>query len=236
MHDYMHALFVDGVINLTIYLCFEEYIKAGQVGVYEAFSEFLSNWFFPGRLHADHLSEIFAGHRRDKHRDAHHIKCQASDMLTLIDVLSLYVRTVLLASNINADCNAASHALLLLIELAHLIVATSRVTVSPACLLALMHRFLDAFTNAFGFDWLTPKCHWLLHLPKALRRFGRLLNCFVLERKHKMPKRYATDLQNTSRAPTISLLSEVVCHNLAALAAQDFNFDIALAHCHPALK
>ena len=43
MHDYMHALFVDGVINLTIYLCFEEYIKAGQVGVYEAFSEFLSN-------------------------------------------------------------------------------------------------------------------------------------------------------------------------------------------------
>ena len=64
-------------------------------------------------------------------------------MLTLIDVLSLYVRTVLLASNINADFNAASHALLLLIELAHLIVATSRVTVSPACLLALV---IDSWT------------------------------------------------------------------------------------------
>ena len=40
MHDYMHALFVDGVINLTIYLCFEECIKAGQVGVYESVLSF----------------------------------------------------------------------------------------------------------------------------------------------------------------------------------------------------
>ena len=117
----------------------------------------------------------------------------------MIGVLGLYVRMVLLASNVSEDCNAACTALLLLIELAHLVVATARITVSPARLLGLIHRFLEAFTAIFGFEWLTPKCHWLLHLPDALRRFGRLLGCFVLERKHRMPKRYATELQNTSR-------------------------------------
>jgi hypothetical protein len=30
MHDYMHAMFVDGVLNLVIYLCFEQFIDADQ--------------------------------------------------------------------------------------------------------------------------------------------------------------------------------------------------------------
>ena len=230
MHDYMHALFVDGVLNLVIYLCFEQFIKAEQKGVYEAFSEFLSHWKFPARLHADHVSDIFKSERRDRHRSASHIKCQASDMLTFICVLSLYVQTVLLASNVSAECNAACHALLLCIELAHLIVATARIKVEPARLLGLVHRFLESFTAVFGFEWLTPKCHWLLHLPEALRRFGRLLNCFVLERKHRMPKRYATELQNTSKAASVSLMSEVVCQNLASLASHDFRFDVGLVN------
>ncbi|CAK0829652.1 unnamed protein product [Prorocentrum cordatum] len=51
MHDYMHALFVDGVVNLVIYLTFEAFISAGLNGVWESFSEFLATWAFPG-LHA----------------------------------------------------------------------------------------------------------------------------------------------------------------------------------------
>lgn len=233
MHDYMHALFVDGVLNLVIYLCFEQFIQAGQTGVYESFSEFLSHWKFPGRLHADHLSDIFAGDRRDKHRKAKHIKCQASDMLSVIGVLSLYVRTVLIALNIEKP---ACDALLSAIDMSLLIVATGRITVSPAKLLGFVHRFLRDFTVAFGFEWLTPKCHWLLHLPETLGRFGRLLNCFALERKHRVPKRYATDLSNTSRAASKSLLSEVVCHHLGSMKEHDFIYEVGLIRGRPAPK
>ena len=132
--------------------------------------------------------------------------------------------------------NAACHALLFLIELAHLIVATARIEVSPAKLLGLVHRFLEAFTAAFGFEWLTPKCHWLLHLPETLKRLGKLLNCFDLERKHRVPKRYATDLQNTSKEASKSLLSEVVCHHLSSLNTQNFDFSIGLVNGRPAPK
>eukprot|EP00959_Pyramimonas_sp_CCMP1952_P170329 3558902-Pyramimonas_sp.AAC.1 len=72
MHDYMHALFVDGVVNLVIFLTFEEFISAGLNGVWELFSDFLANWVSPGRFHATHVDSIFNADRKDKHRKAQH--------------------------------------------------------------------------------------------------------------------------------------------------------------------
>ena len=225
MHDQMHALFVDGVVNMTVYLCFEEFVKVGQTGIYESFAEFIRNWKWPGRLHGDHLSDIFTSDRRDKHRKAQHIKCQASDMLSLMGVLALFVQTVLLPQD---NAAGACHAMLSLLELAQLSMATTRIKVSPAKLLGIVHKFLEQFTTAFGFEWMTPKCHWLLHLPVTLQRFGFLLNCFALERKHRVPKRYATDLKNISKKASTSLLNEVVCHHIASMKTFDFGFDIGL--------
>ena len=225
MHDYMHALFVDGAVNLTIYLCFEAFITAGHTGVYESFSGFLGNWRFPGRFHTAHVPDIFSAQRRDKHRTASHIKCQASDLLAILGALMLYTQTVLRATR---AADAACDALESCIQLSQLVVATSRIHVHPSRLLGAVHRFLDAFTNAFGFEWLTPKCHWLLHLPETLEKNGRLLNCFVLERKHRTPKRYATEFANISGSASKSLLSECVAHHLASMDGHSFNYDVGL--------
>ena len=233
MHDYMHALYVDGALNLVIYLCFEAFIASGETGVYESFSDYVSKWKFPGRLHAYHLEDIFTTERRDKHRKAKHIKCQASGLLSLLGPMLLYVQQVLAPMGSN---NAACDALRSMIELSQLTAATARINVSPARLLSVVHRCLDAFVHAFGFEWLTPKCHWLLHLPETLERNGRLLNCFVLERKHKTPKRYATELANISGEASKSLLSEVVCHHLASLNDSCFKYGIGLVKGRAAPK
>jgi hypothetical protein len=100
-----------------------------------------------------------------------------------------------------------------LVDLTDLIVATSRIAVTPAMLEAEVQRFMAAYTAAFGFEWMTPKAHWLLHVPSQLRRFGRLLNCFCLERKHRVPKRYATELKNIAHCAAASLLKESICHH-----------------------
>ena len=72
-----------------------------------------------------------------------------------------------------------------------------------------------------------PKFHWLLHLPSVLRKFSRLLNCFCLERKHRVPKRYATELTNTSSRT--ALLMEVTSHHLGQLSEPDsFRFSVGL--------
>ena len=76
---------------------------------------------------------------------------------------------------------------------------------------------------------MTPKFHWLLHLAELLRRFGRLFNCFCLERKHRGPKRYASDSTNSHSKTGKSLVMEVTSHHLGQLADPDvFCFDVGL--------
>ena len=233
-HDWMHALFVDGVVNLCICLVFESFINKGYKGIYESFAEFLSQWRFPGRLHGDHLSEIFSADRRDKHRAAKHVKCQPSDLLSICGVLGLYTHTVLLPLGID---NGACGTIASLLYVVDLVVASARLDVGAPTLLAAVHRFLEIFVASFGNESTTPKLHWLLHFPETLTRLGRLLNCFCLERKHRWAKRYATDLQNTSASPSVSLLSEVLWYDITNMSDSGaFDFSVGLIATRAAPK
>ena len=232
-HDWMHCLFVDGVVNLVIYLLFEMCINAGMDGVYESFSAYLSNWRFPARLHAAHLSDLFTTDRAEKHRAAKHIKCQASDLLTLLGPLDVFINNVLRPRGVAL---AACHAMQCLICLVNLIVAASRIDVDPDTMRDEVERFLAAFVAAFGLEWMTPKCHWLLHLPRLLRKFKRFFNCWPLERKHRVPKRYATELKNISSLADMSLLKECICHHFYSVKRFIFDAQDCLIDKHPASK
>ena len=84
---------------------------------------------------------------------------------------------------------------------------------------------------------MTPKFHWLLHLWKTLQRNNALLNCFCLERKHRMPKRYATDITNAQKLNSASLLMEVTCHHLSQLQQLGaFQFSLGLVDSCPASR
>jgi len=171
-----------------------------------------------------HLAEIFGAPRKDKHRKAQSIKCQASDFLSLMCVLALFVQTVLLPPNI---CNDAWHVFLALADVVDLIIATPRTDVQSEVLLGRVHRCLHLYVGCFGYEAQIPKFHWLLHLPACLVRCGVWLNCFALERKHRTAKRYAIELANTSRNST--LLSGVMCHQLAMVDRPGaFSFDPGL--------
>jgi hypothetical protein len=56
LHDWMHGLFVDGVLGITVYLLFEEFIDNGQRDVYQEFASFIQLWSWPGRLGCGQLS------------------------------------------------------------------------------------------------------------------------------------------------------------------------------------
>ena len=47
-----------------------------------------------------------------------------------------------------------------------------RAAVEPAHLDRLVEMFLDLFVAAFGFDYMPPKNHWLLHFGDHLQRHG----------------------------------------------------------------
>ena len=56
-----------------------------------------------------------------------------------------------------------------------------------------------------------------------------MLNCFCLERKHRVAKRYATDLTKTKSGSQSSLLKEVTNHHFGQLQQPDcLSFDVGL--------
>ena len=104
-------------------------------------------------------------------------------------------------------CNADVAAFLALADVLDLIVNTAKGIVAHDTLLDAIHKFLELFVAAWGFEWLIPKVHWLLHLPaQMLRNNGKLLNCFCLERKHRTAKAHASGRKVSNRTSK-SLLS-----------------------------
>ena len=183
LHDWMHALFVDGVFNLTLYLLLEAFIQGGCKEIYEVYSQYISNWSWPCHILSKHLPDIFSIDRKDKHRAAQHIKCQASDGLSLVGVTALFVMKVLLKLKgmhiIQVDCNKECYACLALVDVIELTQVSSRGSLQPQRLLEAVEKFLGLFENAWGCELMVPKCHWLLHFWKQLQHNGKLLSCFV---------------------------------------------------------
>ena len=228
-HDWMHALFVDGLFNLAVYMLLEAFIVAGFPHVYQVCSDYIAKWTWPARIHGNHLHENFEHCRRDKHRKAHHIKAQASDMLSLVHVLALFTRTVLMTLGVGClnECNS----FLALVEVIELITATPRINVTPDVMLSSVEKCLELWRVAFGFETMIPKHHWLLHFHKHLKRLGLMLNCFVLERKHRIAKRYSTEFKNVVAGSSKSLLMEVTSHHLGSLKTPSvFSFAIGLCN------
>ena len=69
-------------------------------------------------------------------------------------------------------------------------------------------------------DMMTPKFHWMIHYPYHLKRWGTLPTCWVHERKHRMVKRFGTDIANHRRF-SHSVLSEVVHFQLSNICQED---------------
>ena len=65
-------------------------------------------------------------------------------------------------------------------------------------------------------EFTTPKFHWMLHFGDHLLKLAMLISCWSLERKHKIPKRYGTDIRNMSTYDS-SLIHEVSCDHLSKL-------------------
>ena len=63
-----------------------------------------------------------------------------------------------------------------------------------------------------------PKHHFMLHLPRQLKRFAFLIACFVHERKHKIAKRWAVPLCLAKRCDyNRSLLEECTLAHIQSL-------------------
>ena len=221
-HDWMHAFFIRGVFNITTFLFLVACKNDGVSDIYAKLHEYVGLWSLPrGGISGRNLANVFLKSRETANTKAKSFKCQASEALSLLPIMYVYVMKVIFPRGFARE---ACEAFVRMCDLIWCILAGVSGHASPATLRERTNDFLDACEAAGWQDYMTPKYHWLIHFPKHLQKFQTLLSCFVHERKHKMAKRFLNDVLQLE-ATEKSVLSEVTCLHLANLHSTDaFDF------------
>ncbi|CAK0845870.1 unnamed protein product [Prorocentrum cordatum] len=79
-----------------------------------------------------------------------------------------------------------------------------------------------------------PNNHFNMHLPSQLHRHGLLLSTFLMERKHRAPKRFANERQNTKSFER-SLIEDITCQHLFELKYELEGLDLLEPRLVPAV-
>jgi hypothetical protein len=89
-HDWMHALMSNGVLSLGVFNLLE------GMGAWSNFGEYVAQWTIPAhRQHAGiNVKNLFADKRVQKHRNSCKFNCTASELLTVLPILSHYASRV----------------------------------------------------------------------------------------------------------------------------------------------
>ena len=228
MFDWMHVLFVRGVWNYHMGCLL---VALRPLGVTASmFDAYVQAWRWPAHVGTLTGKDVFSEQRIKSCYTNQVLTCQASESLSLFPVIGNYAENGLM---LNASAVIKDHArcLLHLVRVVGLIVYASRYTVAPDRMQADIKTYLESFKAIYGPENMQPKFHQLLHMPSFLHKHGVLPNCFVLERKHRAVKRFANQIQNTSRDYSTSVLREVTCRHIAKLqlpTARHFESDPCL--------
>ena len=210
-HDWMHCIFASGVFNIIVLLCFTS-AKKTSTNVWSELREYVLKHTWPKTTTFNPSSnDHFLPDRIKAHTKAGLFKCPASDGLALLPVMCLCVLTVVLR-DASVD-KAACEALVALCDLVNALVCVPLGLVSADCLRQRIMRLLAICETAGWAPHFIPKFHWLIHLIKALERWGVLPTCWVHERKHKVAKRFGTDIRNTT-SYSRSVLLETISQQL----------------------
>lgn len=231
LHDWMHMIFVSGVFNLVLHYVLEAIREVKIVGsIYALLRDYIRLWTWPKRLKHTKLHELFADSRRSGNVDAGRFRCDASEGLSLYLVIAQFFTKVVLPMGVAAD---AVRCYFSLCDVIDCMVCHARGLVDKVTIRNAVETFLARFDTAFGMEWSTPKFHWMLHFSDHVQ----FVSCWPLERKHKVPKAYASDVRNT-RVFERSVMHEVVAEQLHDLADPDtFIFNRhCIIHGRPASK
>lgn len=159
------------------------------------------SWRFPSQVRAKskQLHRIFDPYRESS-VDSEKLKCSASELLGLYQLLRWIVATRLdripalqpKLSSFDAACTV--------IELISEIKRGARAAAASAAYLqSAISRHLQLHLAAYGDGGIRPKHHWMFDVPGQIVRDGMVLDLFIIERTHVMVKAVADTVLNTAR-------------------------------------
>jgi hypothetical protein len=213
MHDFMHGLASNGVLNWVTFLLIQALSDYGEVDIWKQLHGFVTLWVHPkkGKVAVHRLFDTKAV---ESHKKAGKFKCSASEMLGVCEFLAYYVELCCLPHGL---CTSACQCFLAWCKVLNYCVAIP--SLQRPChkhLLQLVEQALASTINAGWSQEFRPKMRWALHFCDALKLHGQLPGVWSLERKHKDTRKHANLLCNTS-AYENSLLASVIAEHIHSL-------------------
>ena len=237
IHDWMHTMASQGVIQRSIWLLLS------QLGMWDQLEQFLQLWALPKAMaKAGNLHDLFQAKRTKFYKENSKFKCTASEAISLSTMLAYLVKSICVPAAAHLD---QCHSFLAMVEALGMLQATQLGQVQPpmlqhlgnkvcTCLLlfassicsfkACFHAYkydvrqaienaLDPFKEANGEAMMLRKHHWMPHLAIHMQLCGFLPNCWSLERKHKTIMMFANQTKKLTGF-SLSLLEECLAHDL----------------------
>lgn len=215
MYDWMHVWLVSGVFNAHVGLMVRALKPLGIT--YEKLNQYVQLFRLPSSVKDHRRLDVFSAKRAKASWEDNSLKAAASECLSLFPIMGNYMQALVEKSQ-NATVRRHASAFVLLVEVMELLLQSARPgRVAPDALGHAIQAHLQIFRELYGAAAMTPKFHYTLHFPSFLQRVGFLPNCFALERKHKMPKRFANSLTNTSSEYEPHILRELTAHHVHSL-------------------
>ena len=212
MFDWMHIYFVHGIFQLVVGLMLNRFatLHMGHSIVHE----FVSRFVWPSKWGGKSNDGRSVFEKRSS--GAIYLQCQASEGLSVYPIFELFCK-LYITNKFTQTEDDICECYYLLCSVIRMLRNLPNHRVDPAKLLDKTVQFLKKFIEVWGADEWIPKCHFAIHVPLHYMKFQRfLLNCWVLERKHKYAKNVANKLCNTN-APEkfeVPILEDILFHQL----------------------
>jgi hypothetical protein len=221
VHDYMHVLAVQGVIQVTLFLCLMAFDTAGvSVATVRGYVEM---WRAPTSMHIQ-VGAVLSDKRMVANRKAKRVKCQASEAWALLPLVAMFAVFLRKQGIAVEECTV----LIVLADVTDLLSVTPRGAVDRAKLDAKVEEFLAQFKATFPAKCMITKFHAMLHFGEELEEHDMLLTCWVMERKNILARWFATNLKNTQGFER-SCLENITCQQLFNCSdPASFNYDSGL--------
>jgi len=193
--DPAHVYFVNGIFNSHFGLAFRELHVYHNIK-YPFVANYVATWHWPTAVGSLTGATVLMEDRWKGFLEKRTWACSASEGKSLVPVLATFAESVLLQSA-SERVRAIGASIVLLGEVVQLLDRCSREDVNPDSLARAIKAHVVAFSNLFEPASMVPKFHYAFHIHETVRFWRLVLSCLVLERKHRVPKRYANPAKNT---------------------------------------
>ena len=217
--DGMHCYFSQGIAGLEL-RNFPEALTRVGINFAEVRQYFEADWRMLGNINTRAIAAMTLSENREKSSEASW-KGMASELLSVYPIMDHMARTLLAPFH---EIRNELRSFLCMCDIVKQLQRMKRqcpILVSEVVRLKLLQKsHLQAFIACYGEEQVRPKHHYSLHIGDQCLEHGMMLDCFVLERKHKQLKNAANNVHNTSMYETsvMALAWNASLHSASQLA------------------